>query len=167
MAVWSGVVRGSSPLARGLHSEATGINSEPRIIPARAGFTAEAGRGDGSRGDHPRSRGVYNTIDSGDLLPAGSSPLARGLRRADQHRSLLARIIPARAGFTVETSPYLHPIRDHPRSRGVYTYWSWIGCAARGSSPLARGLRRGPGPLHGRLRIIPARAGFTAPTEWT
>ena len=52
---------------------------------------------------------------------------------------------------------------DHPRSRGVYspTRPGWEPFA--GSSPLARGLPRGDLMSPGRLRIIPARAGFTPP----
>ena len=52
-------LQGSSPLARGLPL------GEPRqggllgIIPARAGFTRPGARSSTTRGDHPRSRGVY------------------------------------------------------------------------------------------------------------
>ena len=53
--------------------------------------------------------------------------------------------------------------RDHPRSRGVYA-WPPVSQETRsGSSPLARGLHQGRVPAAARLRIIPARAGFTAP----
>ena len=54
------VVRGSSPLARGLPDlpEETRVTS--RIIPARAGFTADCSGGRGFGWDHPRSRGVYS-----------------------------------------------------------------------------------------------------------
>ena len=50
---------------------------------------------------------------------------------------------------------------DHPRSRGVYGATPAVVRLACGSSPLARGLRRGMVALHRRRRIIPARAGFT------
>ena len=54
------------------------------------------------------------------------------------------------------------PPWDHPRSRGVYPGGPGPKDPLRGSSPLARGLRRGS-RLGGRLpRIIPARAGFTS-----
>ena len=50
---------------------------------------------------------------------------------------------------------------DHPRSRGVYAERQGDERVVPGSSPLARGLRRGPVQgVHG-VRIIPARAGFT------
>ena len=50
---------------------------------------------------------------------------------------------------------------DHPRSRGVYGASSLLQLLIGGSSPLARGLLRGP--VRGILQrwIIPARAGFT------
>ena len=52
-------------------------------------------------------------------------------------------------------------MRDHPRSRGVYTS-GCIRCPARvGSSPLARGLRTGGRAPDTQAGIIPARAGFT------
>ena len=53
------------------------------------------------------------------------------------------------------------PSRDHPRSRGVYGRFTMGQTLWLGSSPLARGLRHGPRPVRGDVRIIPARAGFT------
>ena len=78
---------------------------------------------------------------SRDQSALGSSPLARGLHPLRAERASKHRIIPARAGFTGETtcSP----------------------CATTGSSPLARGLQARllrDGFFGG---IIPARAGFT------
>ena len=52
-------------------------------------------------------------------------------------------------------------VEDHPRSRGVYTSAAGRVDGTGGSSPLARGLRRGRARTEGDLRIIPARAGFT------
>ena len=52
--------------------------------------------------------------------------------------------------------------RDHPRSRGVYTWWQCPTGSRRGSSPLARGLRRPERSGNLGRRIIPARAGFTS-----
>ena len=77
---------------------------------------------------------------------------------------MLARyrgIIPARAGFTPIHPPTYLLMRDHPRSRGVYST-GWNGTTLpRGSSPLARGLRAHELAAWQRVRIIPARAGFT------
>ena len=113
-----------------------------RIIPARAGFTRTAPAWWSSVGDHPRSRGVYRSaIDvRGDLR--GSSPLARGLRVHHVLVCCSARIIPARAGFTLDHFQSPPPLTDHPRSRGVYDGLPASIRAECGSSPLARGLLR-------------------------
>ena len=91
----------------------------------------------------------------------GSSPLARGLRRAGDRLELHLGIIPARAGFTSPTPSVSSRSRDHPRSRGVYAHACMGIHSMIGSSPLARGLPLiAVGPA-GRRGIIPARAGFT------
>ena len=158
---WREMVRGSSPLARGLRCGTTTRSRRFRIIPARAGFTHRPNVRLGGRRDHPRSRGVYHPMAAGQALTDGSSPLARGLRPGPAHRGLPGRIIPARAGFTAGAGGLRPPHRDHPRSRGVYFCNRIIPRGEQGSSPLARGLPahlgvRGPG-----RGIIPARAGFT------
>ena len=136
---------GSSPLARGLPRGLPLMRQDPRIIPARAGFTPHDYALTTTVPDHPRSRGVYPTTSGQMGGDVGSSPLARGLRHRPTHRRARGRIIPARAGFTPSTSaaPATPP----------------------GSSPLARGLRhRRSRPIRPR-RIIPARAGFTPATR--
>ena len=55
---------------------------------------------------------------------------------------------------------------DHPRSRGVYPVTVTDAPDESGSSPLARGLLRIAAHVQGRLRIIPARAGFTLADPW-
>ena len=159
MTSWTAV--GSSPLARGLLRAALAARAARRIIPARAGFTDRAGYRPGNSQDHPRSRGVYPLTHGVVSCPAGSSPLARGLLPLLLLRSVLPRIIPARAGFTSRTPPPRPRGRDHPRSRGVYVFRASVASEFEGSSPLARGLRaRRARPRH-RGGIIPARAGFT------
>ena len=156
---------GSSPLARGLHGGAGGVIYYVGIIPARAGFTGIEGRGRFHPGDHPRSRGVYTRNETGDYGRRGSSPLARGLRL---HLNALdddVRIIPARAGFTEHAIVRVVGEWDHPRSRGVYSSTGCFPVTFVGSSPLARGLRVHRNRDRHRVRIIPARAGFT-PTRW-
>ena len=91
----------------------------------------------------------------------GSSPLARGLRPLRRGQVAHPRIIPARAGFTWARVRAVSGCRDHPRSRGVYFLNSQSASANAGSSPLARGLRAVAASPPGRVRIIPARAGFT------
>ena len=77
---------------------------------------------------------------------------------------LNARIIPARAGFTL-TAPMRRTANpDHPRSRGVYWVFRRSCCGAAGSSPLARGLLTRWLTAGLMVWIIPARAGFTSTT---
>ena len=161
-AVSSGRRLGSSPLARGLPHARRRLRGRPGIIPARAGFTPPRPQDHRSRRDHPRSRGVYPRPPTGRTGRPGSSPLARGLRAEGGVGHVCMGIIPARAGFT-ERLPQRLPVgRDHPRSRGVYSWGARRRPVVPGSSPLARGLppRECPGCV--RSGIIPARAGFTA-----
>ena len=152
---------GSSPLARGLLTVADSTGSPARIIPARAGFTATGSRRLPTRPDHPRSRGVYSASISRSLACTGSSPLARGLLSGEPTVGEPTRIIPARAGFTPPRLGGRRSHPDHPRSRGVYVWPCRGPPAIRGSSPLARGLPAEIIWSSDRLRIIPARAGFT------
>ena len=132
---------GSSPLARGL---LRAVRPTARDTP-----------------DHPRSRGVYATGWSSSQAIAGSSPLARGLRRNDDELTVSGRIIPARAGFTPRGTWARRGTSDHPRSRGVYVTPPSTERSSRGSSPLARGLQLRMPWAVAHARIIPARAGFT------
>ena len=153
---------GSSPLARGLPRRDFHDRLLRRIIPARAGFTPWRVKGEERRRDHPRSRGVYRRRPAGQPTCPGSSPLARGLPGRRRWPAPGSGIIPARAGFTCSSPRRRSRRRDHPRSRGVYTLVRWIVGNAAGSSPLARGLRGRPLLRPSGVRIIPARAGFTA-----
>ena len=152
---------GSSPLARGLQTYLGGGSHYARIIPARAGFTTAATGTRRTRTDHPRSRGVYAPFPACVHTRSGSSPLARGLPRPARTPRFAAGIIPARAGFTSTPPTQAGRSRDHPRSRGVYAKLHLNSLYGKGSSPLARGLRRQPNPELEVIRIIPARAGFT------
>ena len=96
----AGAGPGSSPLARGLPVLRRVLDRLPGIIPARAGFTRRGRWWTSDRGDHPRSRGVYLAMSTPSSGPAGSSPLARGLRSRLEQDRRPGRIIPARAGFT-------------------------------------------------------------------
>ena len=113
------------------------------IIPARAGFTSRTPARALSRGDHPRSRGVYVPPPAGHHRVPGSSPLARGLRGPGEAPGPPPRIIPARAGFTYAYAVNGVQMEDHPRSRGVYTALWGASTTTSGSSPLARGLPEG------------------------
>ena len=131
------------------------------IIPARAGFTPAWSISSPTRSDHPRSRGVYSTRAIWWRRAPGSSPLARGLLPGRVGGSPEFRIIPARAGFTGVQRGLRPRVRDHPRSRGVYSTTASVVAELIGSSPLARGLLHRTLPRELPSRIIPARAGFT------
>ena len=152
---------GSSPLARGLRPGGELDPGPGRIIPARAGFTSSAGPSSRTWRDHPRSRGVYYSEIGLESADQGSSPLARGLPRSSRPGIPTLWIIPARAGFTLASQAHSIQYRDHPRSRGVYSDISTRSRLARGSSPLARGLRLDDDLKNIAGGIIPARAGFT------
>ena len=155
------VLKGSSPLARGLRFQEHLSDGVAGIIPARAGFTTLVKDSWDQYKDHPRSRGVYMEQQTSLSHLAGSSPLARGLRGVRRARQRYRRIIPARAGFTRPgVGPRGHRA-DHPRSRGVYSWRARHARRSSGSSPLARGLPVQAVSDRPRSGIIPARAGFT------
>ena len=156
---------GSSPLARGLRPPPWRRRAGRRIIPARAGFIADSVGICTTNSDHPRSRGVYATVEGLPHGCEGSSPLARGLRRDDAPDRVPGGIIPARAGFTRAARRAPPRAEDHPRSRGVYLRTLYPRGFRRGSSPLARGLPARLRPGRPSSRIIPARAGFTPGDE--
>ena len=90
----------------------------------------------------------------------GSSPLARGLRRRVSGAGVCGGIIPARAGFTHHRARHHLPLRDHPRSRGVYAsrgsitqHSPWIIPARAGFTP-RQGLGSGRGDDHPRSRGV-------------
>ena len=139
--------RGSSPLARGLRLRLGARRALRGIIPARAGFTFSI------LPTHPHA--------------CGSSPLARGLLSHPMTAPRRVRIIPARAGFTQGVYEAVLRARDHPRSRGVYEAAPSRVSVRVGSSPLARGLPGWMWSARLRVRIIPARAGFTPPSSST
>ena len=142
-----GPTTGSSPLARGLRGGPAGWESDPGIIPARAGFTRTRSTPTTRPEDHPRSRGVYRPRPAPQSEFRGSSPLARGLPWVPRRRLRGLRIIPARAGFTRGRDRRGGMVGDHPRSRGVYNRSGRRPSSGVGSSPLARGLRYGcPSP---------------------
>ena len=93
---------GSSPLARGLHAGGLAPCGACGIIPARAGFTTATTPSSPPPKDHPRSRGVYFHTSSHHNPNLGSSPLARGLLWGQILAQAPTRIIPARAGFTLD-----------------------------------------------------------------
>jgi len=153
--------RGSSPRARGAPPPPPPPWRAGGIIPACAGSTPTSGLPASVAWDHPRVRGehVYGLQVLQDHR--GSSPRARGARRAGELRRMTRGIIPACAGSTISSSTASTPYGDHPRVRGEHVRGHRRQGRWRGSSPRARGAL--PEGHRGgfRVGIIPACAGST------
>ena len=115
-------VIGSSPLSRGILQEPGSHLRNIRIIPALAGNTRPATPVSACTPDHPRSRGEYGDAAKSMMGAMGSSPLSRGIPRADHPILGPHRIIPALAGNTRAASRTRPGRTDHPRSRGEYLF---------------------------------------------
>ena len=74
------VIRGSSPLSRGIQSRGLRVDLSLRIIPALAGNTPSTPPTRTPPQDHPRSRGEYSGRSLRRTRQVGSSPLSRGIR---------------------------------------------------------------------------------------
>ena len=135
--------------------------AQRRIIPARAGQTGVGGWLISVCTDHPRACGANRPSLQPISVRNGSSPRVRGKRPCPAGGSGNRRIIPARAGQTVECYG-LHVVPpDHPRACGANLTVHVDMNSQHGSSPRVRGKpHRFRQPLH-LIRIIPARAGQT------
>ena len=160
-AVVNNAPAGSSPLARGTRSSCRSLSVSFRLIPARAGNTAEAGTAIVGWTAHPRSRGEHRRRRLLCALASGSSPLARGTRVHLFLYDLPRRLIPARAGNTFGLGSARPSLPAHPRSRGEHVDGQRLDDVCRGSSPLARGTRFAVILKTVNSRLIPARAGNT------
>ena len=91
---------GSSPRGRGKRRRDGDRTPRPRLIPARAGKTAQA---QGTLADyeaHPRAGGENSLATFGNRRTIGSSPRGRGKRKVSRPTSQARGLIPARAGKT-------------------------------------------------------------------
>ena len=132
---------GSSPLARGT----------PRRAPMATICCSV----------HPRWRGEHYVSATGLTTDAGSSPLARGTPASALTRQSARRFIPAGAGNTPSRRTTRRVGAVHPRWRGEHGWRKSARGSPTGSSPLARGTRRGSRKPAPRPRFIPAGAGNT------
>ena len=153
---------GSSPLARGTPRRRPSTRCPGGLIPARAGNTSLENPLSFALQAHPRSRGEHKSTDTGFTRTFGSSPLARGTRAPSRAHSALHGLIPARAGNTYRPSVQSATMWAHPRSRGEHSLSTMAKPTPPGSSPLARGTRRGEPRRPQRKGLIPARAGNTS-----
>ena len=115
----SSAASGSSPLVRGQPIREVRVSPRDRIIPARAGPTSDPSARPRRSPDHPRSCGANVGRDHASKRGVGSSPLVRGQHDFLNGRTIVQRIIPARAGPTGKSAPRQAGASDHPRSCGA------------------------------------------------
>ena len=158
-AVWR---TGSSPRVRGKRHQAPGQRYAGRLIPARAGKTFPSTRFFLSVRAHPRACGENYRGRVHGSLHVGSSPRVRGKRITDcsgfvWYRSsprvrgkrpvlnavdAAPRLIPARAGKTIDTASNEPVPGAHPRACGENQVDSRKELRCQGSSPRVRGKPR-------------------------
>ena len=172
---------GSSPRVRGKQwFEGTG-QPTGRLIPARAGKTIRPQKRVRNDQAHPRACGENATVSAAARLASGSSPRVRGKLISYIITTLVARLIPARAGKRELQAPGAQPggliparagktrqvshageyWAAHPRACGENMAAAAGKTAAAGSSPRVRGKRDGAHRRHQPDGLIPARAGKT------
>ena len=130
---------GSSPRVRGKQSVIYRRISHRRIIPARAGQTANQIATNAAATDHPRACGANQLILMLDVWQNGSSPRVRGKHDDLTSTNTKIRIIPARAGQTSLRLIRLVARTDHPRACGANAYAIYFVGDRVGSSPRVRG----------------------------
>ena len=110
---------------------------------------------------HPRRRGEHLYRAPSITSIYGSSPQARGTRHHRPRMRRSSRFIPAGAGNTSRHWPNARNTAVHPRRRGEHSLSQGQLRTRDGSSPQARGTRRGAIPAILWIRFIPAGAGNT------
>ena len=106
--------QGSSPRMRGALFVKPVTAREARIIPADAGSTGQTIIQSLFHEDHPRGCGEHRARDRPYARQAGSSPRMRGAHRHQSKELVLAGIIPADAGSTMQVSNRFGKAMDHP-----------------------------------------------------
>ena len=108
---------------------------------------------------HPRMRGERLLLKVGGVERHGSSPHARGTRRAARRPVAAGRFIPACAGNAGACAWWRPPQPVHPRMRGERSPSEFPLSHRYGSSPHARGTHGCQQIDKGGRRFIPACAG--------
>ncbi len=130
---------GLSPLARGTLPLVSCRPRKNRFIPAGAGNSNSYTDKSSKQTVYPRWRGKLPLRLMNDNKNGGLSPLARGTRSTITSKSAESRFIPAGAGNSVLSLPYIARISVYPRWRGeLISLLEYMSCA-HGLSPLARG----------------------------
>ena len=155
-------VGGSSPRVRGKPRPTRRGHRRGRLIPARAGKTSPNPARTPPRQAHPRACGENMTVLESAPSALGSSPRVRGKPLGRLPPPVADRLIPARAGKTLQSGARISDQTAHPRACGENRLQAVSAEALDGSSPRVRGK-----PIteweSARIRgLIPARAGKTA-----
>ena len=158
-------LEGSPPQVRGKQIKAGGVGGTDRITPAGAGKTRRCCAHRPKFQDHPRRCGENrNVIEFETCLP-GSPPQVRGKLIHIPPSSQGKRITPAGAGKTAQPWVGIGMAGDHPRRCGenmILVVGMHIGS---GSPPQVRGKLEYRVEGETNLRITPAGAGKTRPSE--
>ncbi|ESK25258.1 hypothetical protein G966_05154, partial [Escherichia coli UMEA 3323-1] len=153
------IIPGLSPLARGTHPAHSCVPYLNRFIPAGAGNSSTYAPSGSAIPVYPRWRGKLPLRLMNDNKNGGLSPLARGTPILEFVIWTPMRFIPAGAGNSVLSLPYIARISVYPRWRGeLISSLEYMSCA-HGLSPLARGTPRHAGRAAIPPRFIPAGAG--------
>ena len=173
---------GSSPRGRGKLPGEQRLHLRPRLIPARAGKTGAACPTARHPAAHPRAGGENEDAAALADQLNGSSPRGRGKHQATAVGVGPPRLIPARAGKTLQLAVVLLstirliPARAgkttcsgrgpgsssaHPRAGGENPVQTVDAEGNLGSSPRGRGKRAVRRRTCVAFRLIPARAGKT------
>mgnify|MGYP001645726718 CR=1 FL=1 len=156
---------GSSPRVRGKPPPPPGRASRRRLIPARAGKTPCRTSTRTIPWAHPRACGENAPKGGTYFPPSGSSPRVRGKRLRALEARATARLIPARAGKTLDPQTDRFRPSAHPRACGENNRVLQATGQTEGSSPRVRGKPRRTERGSALVRLIPARAGKTARGE--
>ena len=179
---WPGApAEGSSPRVRGKLFVGALDQFGLRLIPARAGKTTCTTRRSVGAWAHPRACGENGIRKQPETRFRGSSPRVRGKPDSHGMGGVHGRLIPARAGKTVEAvrayyNPRAHPRAcgktastartracspAHPRACGENSPGRASLVTTPGSSPRVRGKPTRSRPQGLPRGLIPARAGKT------
>ena len=157
----SQAMRGSSPRGRGKRDSARLLRVGHGLIPAWAGKTLGRASAPSSEPAHPRVGGENAHGHGRRHRRRGSSPRGRGKPHGARLAPGVSGLIPAWAGKTCKSNPYVLGVRAHPRVggenlEGVVYVRQTLGSSQRGrGKPVSLHLEEGTGGL------IPAWAGKT------
>ena len=163
-AICSAEYVGSSPRTRGTLLDALDGRRGVRFIPAYTGNSSTEMSGCTPPSVHPRVHGELDAVCPMLSMFVGSSPRTRGTPRADGHRGLPDRFIPAYTGNSRPGSGSGRPTAVHPRVHGELILCEDGALKNVGSSPRTRGTR--VAGVQGRpdVRFIPAYTGNSPQT---